>query len=343
MNIDFFQKQNIEKPTFKQEVLMKQNDLSLEQADRHIKINLKDVEEAKMIVVFGASGSGKTSIAREAFGEPYVLKNEDKSVIDSLDLDVNTTQKYLSKSGFGSLPSMLKKVSTLSNGEKFRVMLAQAMSDESENKIIIDEFTSVVDIETAKSMSILISKFSKKTDKQIILITPRIEILDYLEYDYLIDTNNMTAEKVTPCRSTQEIEIREVGKEYWELFRHFHYMNTEKINGLTACYGAFINNQIVGFIAYRHIPSNIKNLEMVSRLVVLPTFSGIGIGYNLLNITSEIRKDCGHEISMITSSKKEAESLKRNSLFRQTRQGLPAKDKKRKVRRSVKSYAFMFK
>lgn len=343
MNIDFFQKQNIEKPTFKQEVLMKQNDLSLEQADRHIQINLEDVEKAKMIVVFGASGSGKTSIARKAFGEPYVLKNEDKSVIDSLDLDVNTTQKYLSKAGFGSLPSMLKKVSTLSNGEKFRVMLAQAMSDENESKIIIDEFTSVVDIETAKSMCILISKFSKKIDKQIILITPRIEILDYLEYDYLIDTNKMTAEKVQPCRSTQEIEIREVSKEYWELFRNFHYLNTEKINNLTACYGAFINDQIIGFIAYRHIPNRIKNLEIVSRLVVLPTFSGIGIGYNLLNKTSQIRREHGYEISIVTSSKKEAESLKRNSLFRQTRQGIQSQDKLRKTRRSVKTYAFMFK
>lgn len=68
----------------------------------------------------------------------------------------------------------------------------------------------------------------------------------------------------------------------WELFRKYHYLNSELHRG-AKCFIALINNRPVGFIAVLHFPhSKVKNIKRVHRLVVLPDYQGIGIGSKLL-------------------------------------------------------------
>lgn len=104
-------------------------------------------------------------------------------------VDMETIEKMFYSVGFGSVPSWLKPYSVLSNGEKMRVDLARAMLEK--EFIVFDEFTSVVDRQVAKVASIAIHKAIKRTAKKFIAISCHYDILEWLEPDWVFDTNEM--------------------------------------------------------------------------------------------------------------------------------------------------------
>ena len=91
--------------------------------------------------------------------------------------------------GFGSVPSWLKPYNVLSNGEKMRVDLARALLEK--DKVCFDEFTSVVDRNVAQTACIAINKAVKKQDKQFIAISCHYDIIEWLQRDWIFDTNKM--------------------------------------------------------------------------------------------------------------------------------------------------------
>lgn len=95
--------------------------------------------------IVGASGSGKTTIAKELFGEFHAKQwDENKSVIEQIDGSLDEISETLSKVGFSSPPSWLKPYHVLSNGQKMRVDLAESILSK-QDITVFDEFTSVVD------------------------------------------------------------------------------------------------------------------------------------------------------------------------------------------------------
>lgn len=80
-------------------------------------------------------------------------------------------------------------------------------------------------------------------------------------------------------------------------------MNTE-LASACVCYGLYDEETIIAFIAIIHQP-HAKNAKMkrVSRLVVLPDYQGIGIGYKFLNAIAEIYKAKGFDFTIVTSAK----------------------------------------
>lgn len=154
-------------------------------------------EKWKLGVIVGNSGTGKTSIAKNLFGysDKQQLHPQDKSVLDLFDtkLSIGEISKMLTKVGFASPKSWLKPYHVLSNGEKMRVDLAlELLSDK--QLIVFDEFTSVVDREVAKTMCMVLNKVLQGTSKQIILVSCHFDILNYLDTDWMINTNSMEIE-----------------------------------------------------------------------------------------------------------------------------------------------------
>ena len=103
--------------------------------------------------------------------------------------------KMFNSVGFSSPPSWLKPYSVLSNGEKMRVDLARELLAEKEI-VIFDEFTSVVNREVAKISSYAVSKAIRRNNKKFIAVSCHDDIIDWLEPDWIFNTNNMQFELV---------------------------------------------------------------------------------------------------------------------------------------------------
>ena len=134
-------------------------------------------------VIIGSSGSGKTTLAKAIFGNDCFVTaiDEEKAIIDQFpdDYDYDKCSAMLNGIGLNSIPCWLRPIKTLSNGQRARAECALLMC--SNNRIIaIDEWTSVVDRTVAKAMSHCVQKFSRKNNKQIILLSCHYDVLSWL-------------------------------------------------------------------------------------------------------------------------------------------------------------------
>ena len=181
------------KDTFRVKSVIGAFDLQTKKIKEHFQGNI-DIENKKWNIglIVGSSGSGKSTIAKECFDEYFIdgFSYSHNSVID--DMPKNNTQKQITKCftsvGFASPPSWLKPYSVLSNGEKMRVDLARAILEKKEI-VCFDEFTSVVNREVAKTGSYAISKAVKKLDKKFIAVSCHYDIKEWLEPDWIYDTD----------------------------------------------------------------------------------------------------------------------------------------------------------
>lgn len=143
-------------------------------------------------LIVGGSGTGKSTIAKEIFGNEYFNKYEykEKSVIDDMPKgkSIKDIEKAFTSVGFASPPSWLKPYDVLSNGEKMRVELARNILDDKE-LIVFDEFTSVVNREVAKTASYAISKAVKNQNKKFVAVSCHSDIIEWLEPDWIYNTD----------------------------------------------------------------------------------------------------------------------------------------------------------
>ena len=72
---------------------------------------------------------------------------------------------------------------------KKRVDLARALL--SNEVVVFDEFTSVVNRQIAQTACIAINKAIKNSNKKFIAVSCHYDILDYLQPDWIFDTNKM--------------------------------------------------------------------------------------------------------------------------------------------------------
>ena len=186
-------KENNPDITFRVSKIQADFDVKLEHSNEHFVGDIDMPKDWQIGVIVGASGTGKTTIAKELFNEELIKGFEytAKSVIDDMpkDAKIDDITKMFYSVGFGSVPSWLKPYSVLSNGEKMRVDLARALLEK--DFIVFDEFTSVVDRQIAQTACIAINKALKKTDKKFIAVTCHYDILDWLQPDWVFDTNKM--------------------------------------------------------------------------------------------------------------------------------------------------------
>lgn len=178
--------------TFRVSSVLNAFDLNKEKVKEHFKGSI-DIEGKNWNIglIVGGSGTGKSTIANDAFGDFFInYEYSKKSVID--DMPKNCSVKEITKAftsvGFASPPSWLKPYDVLSNGEKMRVDLAYSILKK-QDLIIFDEFTSVVNREVAKTGSYAISKAIRRLNKKFIAVACHSDIIDWLEPDWIYNTD----------------------------------------------------------------------------------------------------------------------------------------------------------
>lgn len=139
----------------------------------------------KLGVIVGSSGSGKSTLLKHFGVEEMPIWDNSKSVISHFNSPDEAINK-MGAVGLNTIPSWYKSYNVLSNGEKFRADLARKIK----SGAVIDEFTSVVDRNAAKAASVSLGRFLKNNDvSNIVLATCHRDILEWLEPDWVIDTD----------------------------------------------------------------------------------------------------------------------------------------------------------
>lgn len=305
-SFDILKKSIANEKSFKVASIMSKFDLQTNCIQERFKGEIDLTKEWQIGVIYGNSGTGKSTIGKTLFPDNYILNfnYDDTAIIDSItsNKSVDEITKTFNLVGFSSPPSWLKPYSVLSTGEKMRVDLARALLIDKE-LIVFDEFTSVVDRNIAKIGSYAISKSIKKTNKKFIAISCHDDILEWLEPDWIFNTNNMSYEYIRGHLRRPKIELKIFKqKNKWPLFSKYHYLSDSLLTGADQ-YVAYNNNKEVAFCAVRSHPHPTnKLLRMIHRLVVLPDYQGIGLGITFLNYITSLYKQNNYDIIIITSN-----------------------------------------
>ena len=258
-------------------------------------------------VIYGGSGTGKTTLLRE-FGD---LANDEfdpnKALISNFDfLDPKDASRLLSSMGLSSVPTWLRPFHTLSNGEQYRASLAYKVGKaKSGDIILIDEYTSVVDRDVAKAMSNALQKYIRRTNKQIILGSCHFDIMEWLQPDWTYSPQKGRLEIAASARQSRpkiELQIVRCRLDAWQIFKSHHYL-TEDINKSSKCFLTLYNGKPVCFNAVLPLPSGLlTNAFKMSRTVVLPDFQGLGIGSRVTDYIASLYVADGKRFYVKTSN-----------------------------------------
>jgi len=248
-------------------------------------------------VIVGASGTGKSTLLK-SFGSPISPVWNDGSIVSNFANAIDANEK-LSAAGLMSVPEWVKPFSVLSNGQQFRANLARSLH----NEAVIDEFTSVIDRNVAKAASTAMARYVRKNNvKGIVLATCHRDVLEYLEPDWIIDTDRGEwASGRYLHRPNLVLGIYPCSNEVWKHFAPHHYLS-ESLNKSAHCYLALWNGSVVGFVASIAYPSGtVKEAYREHRLVVHPDFQGFGIGPRLSEAVAQHYLDNGKRYFSKTS------------------------------------------
>ncbi len=145
-------------------------------------------------LIVGNSGTGKSTIAKELFGDSYITDYEYNSlaIVDNFgNNDINNIIDTLTSVGLSSTTTWIKPYGVLSGGEKMRCDLARALLSDDE-LIVFDEYTSVVDRNVAKIGSYVVQKNIRRNNRKFIAVGCHFDVEDWLLPDWVFNTNDMS-------------------------------------------------------------------------------------------------------------------------------------------------------
>ena len=241
----------------------------------------------KIGVVVGPSGSGKTSIGRAIWPDVGIYDGDtgwaqDKPIVECIAPTggFDDVTGALSAVGLGSVPAWLRPYHALSNGEKFRAGLARVIA-EGAQRVIIDEFTSVVDRQIAKVGAGAFSKAWKRVGGQAVLLSCHYDILDWIEPDWVFDTRTGELQRGSLWRRPKfELEVFQTDGSYWPMFEPHHYLKLPRMVA-AKYYVGFVDGEAVCHMAAS--PALHTGGMRACRMVVMPEWQGAGVGMKFLN------------------------------------------------------------
>ena len=154
--------------------------------------------DVNIIQIVGPSGSGKSTFLKafEKAGWHFPKKRFDnrKAIISNFKDNPKDGMYALQAVGLSSMPILVRPRDVLSTGEGFRADMALNL----ESKVMIDEYTSVIDRKVAQAASRGVGRLIRsKGYKNVVLCGCHKDIVDVLKPDILVD---LESEKVYDLR-----------------------------------------------------------------------------------------------------------------------------------------------
>jgi len=302
-------------------------------------------------VVVGPSGSGKSSIGRVIFGDNLIHDytadwNPDKPIIDEIapDGDFNEVTGALANVGLGDVPAWLRPFRVLSNGEQFRAGLARLICSKPD-RVVVDEFTSVVDRQIARIGSQAFQKAWRRSNPKgkVVLLTPHYDILDWVQPDWVFDTKTKMFERGRlRQRPKIELDIFKTNGSYWRYFKPHYYLDLPMPPAAEYFVGT-VDGELACHLAVS--PLFTANAYRSTRLVTMPEWQGAGVGFRFLNWVAQYHLDGhgrkGYALSTFfhTSHPQLCMALRRSPLWKQTTAMLYGDNKSRSAKTMIKSHA----
>ena len=230
------------------------NSLDIDQTKKaihHFEVDADIDGDYSVGLIVGASGSGKTTLAKDIWGDDISKEVLDLSqpVIDQFDesYSYDDCAAMLAGVGLTAVICWIRPAYMLSNGQRVRAELALRLAtfhQTSDEPVVMDEWTSVVDRTIGKVMSHCVQKHARRFARKVILLSCHYDVIEWLNPDWIIDCNKQTfvdRRLLRPRQRTEQLrfDIRAVGRETWPYFSKYHYLSDRLPGGHIETFGLF--------------------------------------------------------------------------------------------------------
>jgi ABC-type lipoprotein export system ATPase subunit len=282
-------------------------------------VTIPNLPTEGIVLIVGTSGSGKSTILRSLGANHAVTMSTCSSVIENFS-SPQRGEELLLAVGLRSIPTWFRTPGTLSNGEYHRFEMAMAIDQGIQ---CVDEFTSVVDRDTAKALAYSVRRYYDRNPGVLYIASCHRDITDWLDPDYVYDTDlqELSARRSLHLRLGRPaitLDIRGTTPNDWQRFSKHHYLDT-RISRSVHCYVGLIGDKPVAFHAAIHSTNrDIHSYWRGHRTVILPEFQGLGIGTAFSDAIAQIYVDRGLRYFSKTAHPSFGEHREKSPLWRPT-------------------------
>lgn len=303
------------------DVIRKYSRIEIPLVQYRTKVVMPELPPFRCLAIVGRSGGGKTTLLRDlaATGNwhfPGKRFDNSKAIVSNFPSREEAIDR-LSAVGLKSIPTWVKPRNVLSVGEGFRADMALNIED----NVLLDEFTSTVDRNVARSCCTSLGKYIRRTNKQgVVVCSCHKDFIEFLKPEFVIDIDDLKVYDLRGQDLSRHIEIdiyKTTDKDLWQVFKEHHYMSHE-INRACHFYVMKLHgtNELVGcFSTLPQMTGTKKWGWRGHRTVVLPDYQGLGISSKTLNFFGEYYHKQGKFLGIRTSSIPMINSLRHNPMW----------------------------
>ena len=259
--------------------------------------NIYIPDDFDILYITGDSGCGKTTILsnlKEQMPDSCDVAevfDRNESVLDLMrlhkKLDEGVAIGLLTSVGLSDITVWLTPYKYLSDSERARFDVAYRYLKS--DFVVVDEFLSTLDRKTAKSVSYSIQKFVRKNNKRLVVATAHDDLVDYLLPSHIIYGKSYPSRFKLIRKQYQEYKNIILDSCEFKYGNNYDYNQCQlaelhyrgKFTGGTKEYlFCFHDDEIIGLLVSIYNMHN--GGRRIARLVVHPSFRGVGIGSELV-------------------------------------------------------------